>query len=230
MVLLNTKQQRAFKGIWIPAEIWLNENLTMTEKIVYAEIDSFCSNTQECFAGNKHFAQLIGISENRISHIIASLEKKGYVKRHIIYKQGSKEIEKRLLQTTIGYCRQKQGGIVANNNGGIVKNNKDISTSVTNTITNTDSIENVSADTPPKRNKFIPPTLEEVAKYIAEKKLGVNPQKFFDYYDAGDWHDAKGKAVKNWKQKCITWDKHDNNGGVTKQEPAPCFESDFIIG
>lgn len=214
-----SEQNRAFKGIWIPAEIWLNENLTMTEKIVYAEIDSFCSNTQECFAGNKHFAYLIGISENRISHIIASLEKKGYIKRHIIYKQGSKEIEKRLLRTTIGYCHQKQRGIVADNNGGIVKNNKDISTSVTNTITNTDSIGSVSADTTPKRKKFIPPTLEEVAKYIAEKRLGVNPQKFFDYYDAGDWHDGNGKAVKSWKQKCLTWDKHDTGSRSYKEQP-----------
>jgi hypothetical protein len=48
-----------------------------------------------------------------------------------------------------------------------------------------------------------------VRAYIVEKKLNVNAQKFFDYYDAGDWHDAKGKAVKNWKQKCLTWDKHD---------------------
>jgi hypothetical protein len=72
----------------------------------------------------------------------------------------------------------------------------------------------VSADTPPKKpkKKFIPPTLEEVRAYILEKRLNVDAQKFFDYYDAGDWHDAKGKAVKNWKQKCLTWDRHDSSG------------------
>ena len=26
------EQQRAFKGVWIPAEIWLNENLSLQEK------------------------------------------------------------------------------------------------------------------------------------------------------------------------------------------------------
>ena len=131
------KQQRAFKGIWIPVEIWLNKDLTMTEKVVYAEIDSFCNNTQKCFASNKHFAQLVGISENRISHVIASLEKKGYIKRHITYKPGTKEIEKRLLQTTRGYCYSQQGGIVADNKGGIVTNNKDNNTVVNNTVSNT---------------------------------------------------------------------------------------------
>ena len=224
MVLLSIKQQRAFKGIWIPVEIWLNKNLTMTEKIVYAEIDSFCSNSQECYASNKHFAQLVGVTENRISHVITALEKKGYIKRHITYKPDSKEIEKRLLQTTIGYCHQEQKGIVADNNGGIVKNNKDISTSVTNTITNTDSIESVSADTPttpPKkpRKKFVPPSYEEVKAYIYEKRLNVDAQKFFDYYEAGDWHDGNGKAVKSWKQKCLTWDKHDTGGHSYKEQP-----------
>lgn len=72
----------------------------------------------------------------------------------------------------------------------------------------------VSADTPPKKpkKKFVPPTLEEVRAYILEKRLNVDAQKLFDYYEAGDWHDGNGKAVKNWKQKCLTWDKHDNQG------------------
>jgi predicted phage replisome organizer len=91
----------------------------------------------------------------------------------------------------------------------------------------------VSDDTPPQKTKkpkkkFIPPTLEDVRAYIVEKKLNVNAQKFFDYYDAGDWHDAKGKAVKNWKQKCLTWDKHDT-GNVAGN----CVEhsnATFIMG
>ena len=59
-----------------------------------------------------------------------------------------------------------------------------------------------------KRKPFTPPTLEEVKAYISEKELAVDAQRFFDYYEAGKWHDGSGKPVKNWKQKCITWDKH----------------------
>jgi hypothetical protein len=192
----------------------------MTEKIVYAEIDSFCSNSQECYASNKHFAQLVGVSENRISHVIADLEKKGYIKRHITYKPNSKEIEKRLLQTTIGYCCSQQAGVVAENNKGVVTNNKDINTSVTDSTINT-SIYSVSADTPPKKSKkkFVPPSYEEVKAYIDEKRLNVDAKKFFDYYEAGDWHDGNGKAVKSWKQKCLTWDKHDTGSHSYKEQP-----------
>jgi DNA-binding transcriptional regulator GbsR (MarR family) len=86
----------------------------------------------------------------------------------------------------------------------------------------TDIGYSVSADTPtapPKKpkKKFVPPSYEEVKAYITEKRLNVDAQKFFDYYEAGDWHDGNGKAVKSWKQKCLTWDKHDNGRQVRTQ-------------
>ena len=82
----------------------------------------------------------------------------------------------------------------------------------------------VSADTPttpPKKpkKKFMPPSYEEVKAYIDEKRLNVDAQKFFDYYEAGDWHDGNGKAVKSWKQKCLTWDKHDTGSRSCKDKP-----------
>ena len=54
---------------------------------------------------------------------------------------------------------------------------------------------------------FTPPSLEDVRAYCNSRRNGVNPQRFFDYYQASDWHDASGKPVKNWKQKVITWEK-----------------------
>lgn len=60
-----------------------------------------------------------------------------------------------------------------------------------------------------KRNvTFTPPTLEEVKAYCHERGDKVDAQKFFDYFEAGKWHDSEGKPVKNWKQKVITWEKH----------------------
>ena len=66
-----------------------------------------------------------------------------------------------------------------------------------------------------KNKKFIPPTLEEVKAYVAERNSNVDPIKFWEYYEAGDWKDSKGNSVKNWKQKLLTWEKKD---GV-KNEP-----------
>ena len=63
----------------------------------------------------------------------------------------------------------------------------------------------------PKKRKFVPPTLEEVKAYCIEKGLSVNAERFLEYYQAGDWKDAKGNAVKSWKQKLLTWEKRNND-------------------
>ena len=65
-------------------------------------------------------------------------------------------------------------------------------------------------DKPSKR--FIKPTLEEVQAYCKERNNNVDAKAFYDYYNEGDWKDAKGKPVRNWKQKVITWERKDNNG------------------
>ena len=65
-------------------------------------------------------------------------------------------------------------------------------------------------DKPKKR--FVKPTLEEVQAYCKERNNNVDARAFFDYYDTGDWKDAKGKPVKNWKQKVITWERSADNG------------------
>ena len=70
-----------------------------------------------------------------------------------------------------------------------------------------------------KGRPFSPPTLEEVRAYVEEKGLPIDPQYFFDYFTAGDWHDSTGKPVKNWKQKALTWARHN------KQESPPPSQS-----
>lgn len=72
-----------------------------------------------------------------------------------------------------------------------------------------------------KSCKFKKPTLEEIEEYIKEKSLNVNAQQFFDYFEAGDWHDSKGNPVRSWKQKIITWAKHDSGKKGTYPAPPP---------
>ena len=55
------------------------------------------------------------------------------------------------------------------------------------------------------RERFVPPTLEEVQKYITEKGYKVDGKKFMEYFSESGWVDSKGNKVRNWKQKIITW-------------------------
>lgn len=56
-----------------------------------------------------------------------------------------------------------------------------------------------------EEKKFIPPSLEDVEKYVQEKNLKVSAKHFYDYFTEGKWVDSNGKEVKNWKQKILTW-------------------------
>lgn len=60
-----------------------------------------------------------------------------------------------------------------------------------------------------KSCRFSPPSLDEIKAYIHEKGLPVDPAAFFDYYEAGNWQDSRGQKVKNWKQKALTWARHE---------------------
>ena len=67
-----------------------------------------------------------------------------------------------------------------------------------------------------KKRTFTPPTLEEVNAYILERGINnVSAKAFYDYYEAGDWYDAKGNKVKSWKQKLLTWARHENGNTKT---------------
>ena len=90
--------QRAFKGIWIPAEIWLAEDLTIMEKLFLVEINSL-DNEKGCFATNKHFSEFFGVSKGRCSQIINSLREKGYISIYI--KREGEAIKERVLKTNL---------------------------------------------------------------------------------------------------------------------------------
>ena len=68
-----------------------------------------------------------------------------------------------------------------------------------------ESSSELSVPNSKKSTKFIPPTQEEVIDYCNQKSLSVDPYYFYSYYTEADWHDAKGRPVKNWKQRMITW-------------------------
>ncbi|WP_249976097.1 helix-turn-helix domain-containing protein [Vreelandella olivaria] len=88
--------ERAFRGVWIPAEIWLNHALTMQEKVMLVEIDSLQHPEKGCFKSNKKLAEFFGLSPNRISEVIGSLKKKGWIRVEQIRK-GKEIVERRIF-------------------------------------------------------------------------------------------------------------------------------------
>ena len=72
------RMERDFKGVWIPREIWLSEELSLMEKVLFVEVHSL-DNERGCFASNAYFAQFFAMSTRQIATHIASLKTKGYI-------------------------------------------------------------------------------------------------------------------------------------------------------
>ena len=87
--------ERDFKGIWIPKEIWTDKNLTIMEKVFLVEIDSL-DNSSGCYASNKYFSDFFEISKGRCTQIIKELEAKGYIK--IKLERDGKQITRRVIR------------------------------------------------------------------------------------------------------------------------------------
>jgi len=86
---------RDFKGIWLSAERYLDTNLSLIEIIILSEVESF-QKRGECYASNQHFADFLGISENRIKHIIPDLVERGYLDSVSVFNQEKQKKERKL--------------------------------------------------------------------------------------------------------------------------------------
>ena len=72
-------EEREFRGIWIPREIWLNKELNATDKVILAEIDSLDIDEKGCYASNEYLADFCQCSERKVSESISKLIKQNYV-------------------------------------------------------------------------------------------------------------------------------------------------------
>ena len=68
---------------FLPAFVRYNEELSLFERILYAEITSLSNKEGYCFAKNSYFAKVYKKSESQVSRAIAHLAKLGFVKLEI---------------------------------------------------------------------------------------------------------------------------------------------------
>jgi len=128
--------ERAFKGIWIPKEIWLDDNLNWVEKVLLVEIDSL-DNENGCFASNAYFADFFGLSKRRVSESISGLNNKGYITIKLKYKEGTKQVEKRIVKSCYTYSGKLLGGMEESNYTPMEEKCADNNTSFNNISNNT---------------------------------------------------------------------------------------------
>lgn len=84
----------------IPASVRYDERLPASAKLLYGEITALCNSNGYCWASNKYFAELYGVTVKSISLWLKALIDAGYIKSELIYKDGAKAVEKRYITIT----------------------------------------------------------------------------------------------------------------------------------
>ena len=144
---------------------------------------------------------------------------RGYIQRGAIPDFGDRQaltylwlmIQPKLDADTERYKKTKEARSIAGRKGGLARSSNAKQIKPTTTPTTTPSASTTKRDCmggkPKRTKKFIPPTLEEVKAYATERGSDVDPERFYDYFTAGDWKDSRGNPVRSWKQKFLTWER-----------------------
>ena len=170
----------------IPADVRYSKKLTANAKLLYAEITALCNMNGKCTASTKYFCDLYEVSRVSIQKWLRSLEINNYIKRVNIYKQGSKEIETRVITLINTPNKQK---FTDNTNININK----INTTYCN-----------------NKARFKIPNLINVKEYCILRKNNIDPESFVNFYESKNWMIGKNK-MKDWKAAVRTWEKREKN-------------------
>lgn len=86
--------------------------------------------------------------------------------------------------------------------------------------------DNITPLNPPKggRERFAPPTVEEVREYCLSRNNGIDPEAFVAFYASKGWMIGKNR-MKDWKQAVITWEKS-RKPSEPKQKEAPAYRTE----
>jgi uncharacterized phage protein (TIGR02220 family) len=83
--------------IILPSYIRHDKNLKPSEKLIFGEILALSQKEGYCWANNSYFAEIYDVSNSTVSKWINNLISFGYIRSELIYKDDSKEIEKRKI-------------------------------------------------------------------------------------------------------------------------------------
>lgn len=197
-------ENRNFKGVWIPAEVWLDKRLTMLEKGIFVEIHGLDSSERGCFASNKHIADFCQCSERKVSEAVSKLIEMGYIRVQAF------DGRQRELRSNLSYM---QGSLEENAEQTGKKHDADTNDlRESNIENNTDrNTKKKREDKPSCRTDFVPPVFEEVKDYCEERGNGIDPQRFIDFYASNGWMVGKNK-MQDWRASIRTWESRERGG------------------
>lgn len=177
-------------------------------------------------------AKQLGVGRNKIIALIKELQTAGYISIEKETRQGGKfsgaawtiretpenrspenqttengtAVETVVPKTVVPLTGVRKTGLLRNTN-----------------IKKDQYIERPKNSTTPRartREKFIPPTLEEVRAYCQERKNSVDPERWLDHYTSNGWKVGRN-PMKDWKAAVRTWERSGYNDTPKKTAGHP---------
>lgn len=133
-----------FKGVWIPAKLWICKDLSLIEKHFLAKIRGL-DNADGCIATNAFFADFFDLSKSRCTQILKKLEDENYIKISLFrenneivkrvvnllnrgiefFKEGNEKTKQGTLEIKQGILKIKEGYLENSDSSNIEDKNKE---------------------------------------------------------------------------------------------------------
>lgn len=186
----------------IPAEVRYDHRLKANEKLLYGEVTALCSSSGECWASNKFFAELYDVHITNVSRWVNSLVDKGYLESQLVYKEGTKEIEKRVLRLS-SVSKNVKTPHSKNVKTSISKNAKENNTSINNTSMNNNILSSNLDATKGKAVEIIDYLNEKAGKRFSHKTKETAKHisaRLKDGYTVEDFKRVIDNRVMKWSR------------------------------
>jgi len=95
----------------IPAKVRYDDKLTPNSKLLFGEITALTNEKGYCWANNKYFSDLYKVDKGTVSRWISQLEEQHHISTVLIYKEGTKQVDRRIIKIIGGYRQNKREGI-----------------------------------------------------------------------------------------------------------------------
>jgi hypothetical protein len=187
----------------LPSNIRYAKDLTLLQKVLFAEITALSNKEGYCWASNDYFANLYDKNSDYISTTINDMAKKGYIIVHI-ENFNQRKIWARVEENLEGGLEKPKGGLEKPKSPPLEKskhNNINI-----NNINN-----NRESSLPPTKRKFS--SIKDIDENCIQEiaiKLNTTKDLVLDSWDtAQNWLSANGKVKKDYKAFLTNWVKSD---------------------
>jgi len=211
-------KDRNFLGVWIPKNVYLNTDLSWSEKILLVEIESL-DNEKGCFASNDYFADFLGVTKTTISTSISKLKKLGFLEqvsfdgRTRVIKVISSEFKKKKKQSLKKPKGRTKENLIHNNTVNNTSNNttnlkdkKIDKKSLVKTLKAINDLESsaVCIEVDELKNQGI--WLEHTARHLKLSLYWVK-KLLAEFIDEQKLKDDAFKSLKETKSHFLNWSK-----------------------